>query len=75
MKSIKITWPLLVAGTAIIASCSLPEKYEEGWNQLYDRVEKLDSVIDQETGRLHHLDSLVDEEIRRIEKLDSLITN
>ena len=75
MKYIKIKLALFAAGTAMVASCGTLEQSEEKWNQFQERVEKLDSVIDQETGRLHHLDSLVEEETQRIEKLDSLIRN
>lgn len=75
MKYTRIKLALFAAGTVVVASCGTLEQSEEKWNQFQERVEKLDSVIDQETDRLHHLDSLVDEEIQRIEKLDSLITN
>ena len=75
MKNTKIKSALLIAVTLVIASCGIQEQSEEKWNQFQERVEKLDSVFDQETDRIHRLDSLIDEEIQRIEKLDSLITN
>ena len=75
MKYPKIKLALLAVGTAMVTSCDTLEQSEGTWNQFQERVEKLDSVIDQETGRLHHLDSLVDQETQRMEKLDSLIRN
>ena len=75
MKYLKIKSALFAAGTVVVASCGTLEQSEDTWNQFQERVEKLDSVIDKETGRLHHLDSLVDQETQRIEKLDSLIRN
>ena len=75
MKNTRIKLALLAIGTITLVSCGIQEQSEEKWNRFYERVEKLDSVIDQETGRLHHLDSLIDGEIQRIEKLDSLISN
>lgn len=75
MKNIKIKLALLAVSMVVITSCGIQEQSVDQWNQFHERVNKLDSVIDEETDRLHHLDSLVDGEIQRIEKLDSLITN
>ncbi|MEK6481515.1 hypothetical protein WJR50_28485 [Catalinimonas sp. 4WD22] len=75
MKNTKIKLALLTVSMVAVTSCGIQEQTEEKWNQFYDKVEKLDSVIDKETKRLDHLDSLIEEETQRLEKLDSLIRN
>lgn len=75
MKNVSIRLVLLTAGMMAGSSCSDIEKAEEKWNQLRERVEKLDSVIDTETDKVYRLDSLIEQEMQKIEKLDSLIEN
>ena len=73
MKTTKNYWLLLLI-TALLSSCSLiNDEAERRLNELKDKTESLDSLINKEVDKVLALDSLINSETDKVKKLDSII--
>jgi septal ring factor EnvC (AmiA/AmiB activator) len=65
---------VLMAGFGILTSCAdLTKKAEEKLNQLNQKTEMLDSLVNKELDKVKALDTLINFESDKVKKLDSLI--
>jgi len=68
--------PILVAVlvTVFLVSCgNLSNEVENKLNELKNKTESLDSIINKEVDKVITLDSLINGESEKVKKLDSLI--
>ncbi len=67
-------WFLFSLMMISICSCnSLSEEVEKKMNNLQNKADSLDALINQEVEKVTNLDSLVNTEQQKVKQLDSLI--
>ena len=73
MKTTKNYW-LLLLSIVLLSSCSfINDEAERRLNELKDKTESLDSLINKEVDKILALDSLINTETDKVKKLDSII--
>lgn len=73
MKKLK-TYPVLILSIFILFSCSdLSQEAEKKLDELKNKSESLDSMINKEVEKVKSLDSTIHAENDKVKKLDSLV--
>lgn len=70
---LKMSLPLLFA-VGVLTSCGdISKKAEEKLNELNQKTDELDSLVNKELDKVKALDTLIDAERNKVKKLDSLV--
>jgi hypothetical protein len=73
-KQLKIILPLIMM--MLFLSCNeMSKKVEEQLNDLTNKAESLDSLVNREIDKVMALDSIINLEGNKVKVLDSLINN
>jgi len=72
---IKVTLPLVLT-ILLFTSCSeASRRVNEKLDEITNKAEQLDSIVNSEVDKVTKLDSLINQENARLKKLDSLVKN
>ena len=72
---IKVTLPLVLT-ILLFTSCSeASRRVNEKLDEITNKAEQLDSIVNSEVDKVTKLDSLINQEDARLKKLDSLVKN
>lgn len=71
----KITnaFPLILILVLILSCGDLTQKAEDKLNELNEKTNQLDSIVNTELDKVKKLDTLIESELQKVKKLDSLV--
>lgn len=75
MKLLKSNLISFVAVVLLTSGCEFSRQAEEKLNEINNKVERLDSTVNNEINKVRELDSMINFEGSEIRKVDSLINN